>query len=296
MRLPTAKGAAADGAGVDVEVAVRLEVGVVEGVAVMERVPEGVVEVVGGLEGEKDVDPEPLADGVSDVDAELVGVTVAALEPVCEGDGELVPVAEAAAPVETVAVAVGVLDGVSDDEGVVDGVSVDDSVGLAVPEMVGVVLGVGVAVGVGVVVGVGGGSCGLSATPRSCVLAGAMYSGDAAQESVAELKAHSVRGVVTYTVVPSAPTVGCCTCVSAPGGTKTPAGAAVHVDVALARVKSLRPTPQSATHSAVALCSARPCGATRPVRPRLVKPCDVMDGATPGEPALEASTRVSCVM
>jgi hypothetical protein len=295
MRLPTAKGAAADGAGVDVEVAETLEVGVLEGVAVMERVPEGVGELVGALEGEKDADPVPLADAVSDVDAELVGVMVAALELVCEGDGELVPVAEAAAPGESVAVAVGVLDGVSDDVGVVDGVSVDESVGLAVTETVAVLLGEGVEVGVGVAVGVGGGSAGLSATPRSCVLAGAMYSGDAAQESVTELKAHSVRGVVTYTM-PSAPTAGCCTCVSASGGTKTPAGAAVHVDVGVARVKSLRPTPQSATHSAVALCSARPCGATRPVKPRLVKACVVMDGATPGAPALETNTRVSCVM
>jgi hypothetical protein len=45
---------------------------------------------------------------------------------------------------------------------------------------------------------------------------------------------------------------------------------------------------------AVALCSAMPCGATRPDKPREVKAFAVKDGATPAVPTLEASTAVPC--
>jgi len=97
-RLPTVKGAAAEGNGETDTVGVELEVGVLDGVAVMERVAEG----VGGLVAEE------LTDAVTDVDADVEGVAVGVLEGVWLGDGEPVRVSDADAPPESVDVPVGV--------------------------------------------------------------------------------------------------------------------------------------------------------------------------------------------
>ena len=132
--------------------------------------------------------------------------------------------------------------------------------------------------------------------PRSSVPASGMNTGAAAHVSVATSSAYRPLGVVTYTVVPASFTAGCCTSRPlAPGAGDSNTGAAFHADVGVARVKSLRPTPQSATQMAVWFCSAMPCGAARPVKPRFVHVMDTCDGATPMVPATVASTVVPCV-
>jgi len=65
--------------------------------------------------------------------------------------------------------------------------------------------------------------------------------------------------------------------------------------VGVARVKSLRPTPRSATQMAVWFCRAMPCGATRPVKPRFTHVMETCEGATPMVPFEVASTVVPCV-
>jgi hypothetical protein len=113
---------------------------------------------------------------------------------------------------------------------------------------------------------------------------------------VAVSRAYRPSGVVTYTVLLSSFMAGCCTSrPAAPGAGDSKTGAGSHADVGVARVKSLRPAPMSATHSAVALCSVRPCGATRPVKPRLVKLSAASDGATAVVPVADASTEAPCV-
>jgi len=116
--------------------------------------------------------------------------------------------------------------------------------------------------------------------------------GDAAHVMVVESRANRPVGVVTYTKLPL--TAGCCTCTTPPGAGDVKAGDAVHADVGDTRVKSLRPTPRSATHMAVWFCRAIPCGATRPARPRLVKLSAVREGATAIVPVVVAITDVPC--
>ena len=158
---------------------------------------------------------------------------------------------------------------------------------LAVAEDEAVTVALGVGGGVVLLLGEGTYRAGASETPRNCAFVGAARTGDAPNWSVEMGRAQTAKGVVTKTVSPLGPTAGCMTVVPfSPGGinvrlnTQTP--------VAALRLKSLRPTAKSATQSVLASLKAKPCGATRPVRPSDTNVRALVEGATPTVPVVEA--------